>query len=345
MLSSPLGHSRRTYPTSVETSSTTAVSLLQITMVIEDTSIAAKLHESYLAHIIGVGWHIKSFFSKHLIKSVHRGITIAKDCVSIERVSRMLSPRQSISLRSVVLIRALQSFLFINYQSMSLHSSVFFLIEEKNNQPWWFRLTHTRNRREMPNGKLWCLLSSVRNATESMNRIRHATIAAILCLQTICRCVISTVGQYIYASYLQIYPFSSNDTDPSSTIASTTLSQFHTQVNSCPTNTSSGNAQLWAQEQSADLFFRIDLWNSCPMIVMTLLLGIYTPKLGRRFVLLLPMLGTICQLAIWLTIIYARLGDKWWYLASFLVGLSGSNNVLSRSDQSSRSRLIFFLSI
>lgn len=177
-----------------------------------------------------------------------------------------------------------------------------------------------------------------------MNRIRHATIAAILCLQTICRCVISTVGQYIYASYLQIYPFSSNDTDPSSTIASTTLTQFHTQANSCPTNTSSGNAQLWAQEQSADLFFRIDLWNSCPMIVMTLLLGIYTPKLGRRFVLLLPMLGTICQLAIWLAIIYARLGDNWWCLASFLVGLSGSNNVLSKSDHPHRSRLIFFLS-
>lgn len=60
MLSSPLGHSRRTYLTSFEALPTTTVSLLQILMAIEDTSVAAKLLESYLGILdrrttIGVG--------------------------------------------------------------------------------------------------------------------------------------------------------------------------------------------------------------------------------------------------------------------------------------------------
>jgi hypothetical protein len=62
---------------------------------------------------------------------------------------------------------------------------------------------------------------------------------------------------------------------------------------------------------------------------MTYILGLYTPKLGRRFVLLLPMLGTTIQLSIWLAIIYYHLPEYWWYIAAILVGLSGSDNVRS----------------
>jgi len=165
-----------------------------------------------------------------------------------------------------------------------------------------------------------------------MTYVSNYAIASILCLQTVSHCIISTVGQYIYASYLQIYSNSSNLTTiiiPPFHLLKT-VSSISNQCIGNTTNSSSNNAQLWAQEKSADLFFRIDLWNSCPMIIMTYMLGLYTPKLGRQFVLILPMLGTVIQLAIWLTIIYFHLADYWWYIASFIVGLSGSNYVFSK---------------
>ncbi|CAF0999792.1 unnamed protein product [Rotaria sordida] len=169
-----------------------------------------------------------------------------------------------------------------------------------------------------------------------MNNISNYAIAIILCLQTACNCVILTVGQYIYAYYLQIYPSSSNTTQSLTKIL---IPSFHhmksvsTVLKQCLDNTtdnsSNSSAQIWAQEQSADLFFRINLWNSCPMIIMTYILGLYTPKLGRQFVLILPMLGTAGQLLIWLAIIHLHLADYWWYIASFIVGLSGSTYVFN----------------
>jgi hypothetical protein len=89
------------------------------------------------------------------------------------------------------------------------------------------------------------------------------------------------------------------------------------------------NAQAWAQQRSADLFFWTNAWGCCPIIVMTYILGIYTPKLGRRFVLILPMIGIAIQLTIWLSIIYFHLPESWWYIAAFIVGLSGSDNIRS----------------
>ncbi|CAF3622046.1 unnamed protein product [Rotaria sp. Silwood1] len=174
------------------------------------------------------------------------------------------------------------------------------------------------------------------NQTESIINSSINDLAIILCLQTACHCVILTVGQYIYAYYLQTYPSTSNTTQnftkiimPSFhhlKIVNTALTQC---IDNTTSNSSNSNAQIWAQEQSADLFFRIDLWNSCPMIIMTYILGLYTPKLGRRFVLIISMLGTTSQLIIWLAIIYLNLADYWWYIASFIVGLSGSTFVLN----------------
>lgn len=167
-----------------------------------------------------------------------------------------------------------------------------------------------------------------------MTYVNNYAIAIILCLQTACHSVISTVGQYIYASFLQIYPY------PANTTGNSTLLPWHPvkktrifmgswmKINN---HSSDSSAQLWAQEQSADLFFRIDLWNSCPLILTTYILGFYTPKLGRRMVIIFPMLGTAIQLSIWLAIIYLHLADYWWYIASFIVGLSGSTYVFSRN--------------
>ena len=143
--------------------------------------------------------------------------------------------------------------------------------------------------------------------------------------------VVATLGQYIYASFLQLHPNSSNVTK---TVSFTIVRSLISSAD-CPANTihsSDSDAQLWAQQQSADLFYRIGLWSSCPMVVMTYLLGIYTPTLGRRLVLFIPMCGTAVQLSLWLAIIYLHLPDYWWCIASFVVGLSGSSSVLSERE-------------
>lgn len=169
-----------------------------------------------------------------------------------------------------------------------------------------------------------------------MTKVNNYVIAILLCLQTSCHYIIWTVGQYIYAYYLQTYPSSSNTTQNLTKVwihpyrsVKTVIADSGECLNST-TNSSASDAELWAQEQSADLFFRIDLWNSCPMIIMIFILGFYTPKLGRRFVLILPMLGTAAQLSIWLAIIYFHLADYWWCVASFIVGLSGSDYIFRK---------------
>jgi len=109
------------------------------------------------------------------------------------------------------------------------------------------------------------------------------------------------------------------------------LTVINNETNKCVQSDVSpdSDAQLWAQQRSADLFFRINLMSSCPVIIMTYVLGLYTSKLGKRFVILLPMAGATSQFAIWLAIIYFHLSQFWWYIAAFIVGLSGSSGVLS----------------
>ena len=169
-----------------------------------------------------------------------------------------------------------------------------------------------------------------------MTKISNYVLVTILCVQTACHCVISTVGQYVYIFYLQLYPVTFNETQNVTLIVNTSYELLETVIDGSEQctgdayNYSSLNAQLWAQEQSADLFFQMGLWNSCPVIVMTYILGLYIPTLGKRFVLILPMIGTAIQLSIWLSIIYFHLEDYWWSIASFIVGLSGSSSVLSK---------------
>ncbi|UJR14681.1 hypothetical protein I4U23_001674 [Adineta vaga] len=156
-------------------------------------------------------------------------------------------------------------------------------------------------------------------------------IEVTLSLQTLCTCLSTTIGQYIYSYYLGIYPIPSNSTANFTTITPLSLSKFSVNNHKCVEGdiTPENNAQSWAQEKSAELFFWINLISSCPMILMTYLLGLYTPKLGKRFVLVLPMLGTLIQFAIWLAIIYFNLPEYWWYIAAIIIGFSGSSSVLS----------------
>jgi hypothetical protein len=166
-----------------------------------------------------------------------------------------------------------------------------------------------------------------------MTIVSGYTIATVLSLQTLCTCIIYTLGQYIYTYYLHTYPYSSYETQNSSTV--TVPSYLHKIHNNsgekCAKSNISldSNAQAWAQQRSADLFFWTNVYSCIPIIIMTYILGLHTPKLGRRFVLILPMFGTAVQVSIWLCIIYLHLPEHWWYIAAFIVGLSGSDNVRS----------------
>ncbi|CAF1048577.1 unnamed protein product [Rotaria sp. Silwood1] len=168
-----------------------------------------------------------------------------------------------------------------------------------------------------------------------MTDISSYTIGAILSLQTLCTCIISTIGQYVYAYYLEIYPTQPNSTHNFSTMNSIItynfLKKFNDDTKQCIESDISldSDAQAWAQQQSADLFFWTNLFSSCPLIIMTYILGLYTPKLGQRFVLILSMIGTLIQFIIWLAIIYFHLPDYWWYIAAVIIGLSGSSGILS----------------
>lgn len=177
-----------------------------------------------------------------------------------------------------------------------------------------------------------------------MTNVSSYTIATVISLQSVCTCITFTLGQYIYAFYLSKYQLLSQQNQ---TLTTTTVPSFLSTVKSsisdkCTTNGIVVNriAQSWAQKRSADLFFWANLWSCCPIIIMTYILGIYTPKLGRRYVLTLPMIGMACQLSIWLTIIYFDLPEYWWYIAAFIVGLSGSDNIRSTSLKSMFFRFI-----
>ena len=166
-----------------------------------------------------------------------------------------------------------------------------------------------------------------------MTIVSSYTLATVLSLQTLCTCIIYTLGQYIYTYYLHTYPYSSNGIKNSTTV--TLPPYLHKIHNNSGEKCTKSNisvdsyAQAWAQQRSADLFFWTNVYSCIPIIIMTYILGLHTPKLGRRFVLILPMLGTAVQVSIWLCIIYMNLPEHWWYIAAFIVGLSGSDNVRS----------------
>lgn len=172
-----------------------------------------------------------------------------------------------------------------------------------------------------------------------MTTVSSPAIASVLSLQTLSTCIIFTLGQYIYAYYLQVYASLPaeilNSTLPTSSSHLQKIKSHSLEKCAKDNPFLDSTAQAWAQQRSADLFFWTNLWSCGPIIVMTYILGLYTPRLGRRFVLLLPMLGTAVQIGIWLSIIYYHLPEHWWYIAAFIVGLSGSDNVRSKDLQKS----------
>jgi hypothetical protein len=167
-----------------------------------------------------------------------------------------------------------------------------------------------------------------------MMTVNIIAIAGVMCLQALSTCILSIVGQYNYAFYLKTYSNHTKNVTHKSTLSSVYVTGVTANVNErCQVNAinrADNEAEIWAQQHSANLFFWINLWNSIPMIIMTCILGLYVPLLGRRFVLMIPMLGKAIQLSIWQAIIYEHLSEYWWYIAAFIVGISGSDSVLSK---------------
>lgn len=79
-----------------------------------------------------------------------------------------------------------------------------------------------------------------------------------------------------------------------------------TELNKCGNILTSAPAQTWAQQQSSNLFFHQTVASSLPTIIMTYFLGLYTHRLGRKFVLLLTIFGNVLQYFIWLMIIHFK---------------------------------------
>jgi MFS family permease len=158
------------------------------------------------------------------------------------------------------------------------------------------------------------------------------TLSAILTLQTLSSCAISAFGQYVYAYYTDSYP--GNGTANYSTISTISslkfLKKFNDDNKQCSPDAESpdDDALAYAQERSADLFFWMTLYNSFPVIMMTYILGLYVLKLGIRFVLLLPLFGSVVEGGIWLLVIYFHLPEYWWYIGTTLNGFTGADGVL-----------------
>lgn len=134
-------------------------------------------------------------------------------------------------------------------------------------------------------------------------------LITILCLRTVYNCILSIIGQYIYGYFLKIYS--------NIPIENRTVNE-------------SNDAQIWAQEKSANLTFQATLWRAFPVIIITYVFGLYASKINRQISLLLSIIGNGIHVIIYQLIIYKNLPDYWWYISAFIAGLAGGTNVLSR---------------
>ncbi|CAF4320829.1 unnamed protein product, partial [Rotaria sordida] len=155
-------------------------------------------------------------------------------------------------------------------------------------------------------------------------------ILIIICLQTLYNCILAIIGQYIYGYFLRTY----YDMYQNWTIinnSSLKIDIFELNREQCIENTtdiSNGSAQIWAQQQSADLIFQATLWRAFPVIIITYLFGLYTSQLNRRLILILSIIGNALHVIIYQAIIYKNLGEYWWYISAFIAGLAGGTNIL-----------------
>ena len=124
--------------------------------------------------------------------------------------------------------------------------------------------------------------------------------------QTFYTCLATSIGQYIYDYYLKTHVPTMDSIQENERFVSITTNLNHIQ---CDRISITESGQQWAQQQSSNLFFYQTVASSIPTIVMTYILGLYTHHLGRKFVLILTMLGNVFQYSIWLCIIYFQVSQ------------------------------------
>ncbi|CAF1276877.1 unnamed protein product [Rotaria sordida] len=149
-------------------------------------------------------------------------------------------------------------------------------------------------------------------------------ITGIICLQTLCYCVILSIDTYVSSLHL------SPSINCSGLQNENILNHFYQSNNeTCPRmDNDTSTHGLTPTRDRDEIVYRRTIANSLPAIIMTCALGMIIPFLGKRFVLILPMVGIAIQMTIALAIIYLDLGIYWWYLSGFLLGVFGNPGII-----------------
>lgn len=155
-------------------------------------------------------------------------------------------------------------------------------------------------------------------------------ILILSCLQTIYNCIVAVIGQYIYGYFLKNYPDKSVNWTVI-TNSSLYIEMFYSNREQCienTTDTSNNSVETWAQQQSADLIFKMTLWRAFPVIIVTYFFGLYASRLNRQLVLIFSIIGNSMHVLIYQAIIYENLPEYWWYAAACIAGLAGGTNII-----------------
>ena len=166
------------------------------------------------------------------------------------------------------------------------------------------------------------LINKSEDGTEKEEEVRYIrkpsrliVVEPVLLLHALCSMPIGTLGsQYIY----QMISDQMNFTTPNDNSSS-----------SC-TNLTGPNYDLMEEVQKTSSNFKmyLSIASSVPTLFMTLLLGAYSDQAGRRYAIILPLLGSFVYSAIYVSVIYFNLPLWVLLIASFLEGLGGSIETL-----------------
>ena len=136
-------------------------------------------------------------------------------------------------------------------------------------------------------------------------------ISAILCLQTLCYCAVTSIDTYI-----------------SSLSGKNNTVSYGQDINGTCSQIDNGTS---VEESDQAVTYKRNIANSIPALVMTYALAIFMPFVGKRFVLLLCMLGIWIQITIALVIVYLNLSLYCWYFNGFVLGLFGGAGIIGKS--------------
>lgn len=100
---------------------------------------------------------------------------------------------------------------------------------------------------------------------------------------------------------------------------------FKEQTSSCGSSLNESMEKLEKKVQSSASYVQLGvvMFSTFPSIVMTLFMGGWTDKVGRRPALIMPLLGSALDAAVVLTVMYAKLPVYCLFIGSFIHGVCG----------------------